>query len=59
MINMKMSTIVKSAATIAAAGTVAFMVSNSSPRTKKRLKKTTGRALHSIGNIVSDISAMM
>ncbi|MEG0614661.1 MAG: hypothetical protein RR540_02815 [Oscillospiraceae bacterium] len=56
---MKISTVLKSAAAIAAVGTVAYMVNSASPRTKRKIKRTTGKALHSFGNAVSDISSMM
>lgn len=56
---MKVSTVLKGAAAIAAVGTVAYMVSNSSPRTKRKIKKTTEKAMHSVGNAFSDMSAMM
>lgn len=56
---MKAATIVKSAATIAAVGTVAYMLSNTSPRTMRKMKRNAGKALQSFGSVVSSISAMM
>ncbi len=56
---MKTATIVKSAVTMAAIGTAAYMFNNTSARTKKKIKKTSVRALHSIGNIVDGISKIM
>ena len=59
MIEMKTATMIKSVATIAAAGTVAYMISSSSPSTRRKIKRTTGKALHSFGNVFNDISSMM
>ena len=56
---MKVATMVKSAAAIAAVGTVAYMYTSSTPRTKKKIKRTTEKALHSMGNMMNDISSMM
>ena len=57
--NMKAATIIKSAATVAAVGTVAYMLSNTSPRTMRKVKRNAGKVLQSVGSVVSNISAMM
>lgn len=56
---MKAATIIKSAATVAAVGTVAYMLSNTSPRTMRKVKRNAGKVLQSVGSVVNNISAMM
>lgn len=56
---MKMSSIVKTVAAVAAVGTAAFLYSNSSPRTKRRLKKTAGQYIHSMGEMMNSVSDMI
>jgi len=59
MMRMKAATIIRSAAAIATAGAVAYMLSNTSPRTMRKLKKNAGKALQSFGNVFNAISSMM
>lgn len=56
---MKVGTMVKSAVALTVVGTAMYMYSNSSARTKRRIKKTTEKALDSIGNTFNGISSMM
>lgn len=56
---MKASGIIKGVAAVAAVGTAAYLYSNSSPRAKRKIRKTTGKAMHSMGDALNDISCMM
>lgn len=56
---MKASSILKGAAAIAAVGTAAYLVSNSSPRTKRKMKKVAGKAMHSAGTAMNSVSDML
>ena len=56
---MKASTVIKGITAVAAVGTAAYLYSNSSPRTKRKIKKTTGKAIHSMTDMMNGISGMM
>ncbi len=56
---MKTSGIIKGLTAVAVVGTAAYLYSTSSPRTKRRIKRTAGRALHSAGEIMSGFSGIM
>lgn len=56
---MKMSSMIKGAAFLAAAGMAAYLYSSSSERTKRKIKRGTGRALHSAGETLESVSKIM
>lgn len=56
---MRVSTMIKTTAALAAVGTAAYMFSQASPASKRRMKRSAGRAIHSFGNVCNDISRMM
>lgn len=56
---MRVSTMIKTASTLAVVGTAAYMISQASPASKRKMKRSAGRAIHSFGNVCNDISRMM
>ncbi len=46
-------------ATGAVLGTAAYMVVNRTPSRGKTLKRNTGKALHTVGNLMENMSTMM
>ena len=50
---------VKGAAAIAAIGTAAYLYSASAPKTKRKIKRSTSKAVHSMGSAITDVSNMM
>ena len=56
---MRASSVIKGIAAVAAVGTAAYLYSNSSPRTKRKIKRTTGKAMHSMGEMMNGITGMM
>lgn len=56
---MEYKSIIKGAAVGMLAGTACYMISHSSNKKKKSLKRSTGKALRAIGSAVSCFSSMM
>lgn len=45
---MKIRTMMKGAAMMAAVGTACYLYNNASPASKRKVKRTAGKALHSL-----------
>lgn len=56
---MEYKSIIKGAAVGMLAGTACYMISRSSNKKKRSLKRNTGKAIRAIGNAVSCFSSMM
>ena len=56
---MEYKSIIKGAAVGMLAGTAYYMISHSSNKKKKSLKRSTGKAIKAIGSAVSCFSSMM
>lgn len=50
---MKASTMLKSAAALAVAGTAAYLYNAIPTSTKRKMRRTTGKAIHSLDNAVN------
>ena len=59
MIEMEIKPLMKGAAAGAAVGTVCYVISKSSDRQKKSLKRNTGKAIKAFGSVVEGFSDMM
>ena len=56
---MKIGTIVASAVALSAVGTAMYLYGNSTAKTKRKIKRTTEKAINSIGTAFEDISSLM
>lgn len=56
---MKVASVVKGVLAVAAIGTATYLYSNSSPRTKRKIKRTTSNAMHSVGDAMNDVAQMI
>ncbi len=56
---MEYKSIIKGAAVGMLAGTACYMISRSSAKKKKSLKRNTGKAIKAIGSAVSCFTSMM
>ena len=56
---MKISSIIKGTAAFALVGTAVYLYSSSTPRTQKKIRKTTGKALHSASDAFDNVARMM
>lgn len=57
--SMNVSAILTSAAVTAAVGTAAYMMTGRKKNTAKQIKKTAGKAVQAVGDIVDGISSLM
>lgn len=56
---MTMASVLKGVAAVAAVGTAAYLVSATSPRTKRKMKKVAEKTMHGVGTAMNNISDMM
>lgn len=56
---MKIKTIAKGVVIASAVGTACYMISNTTPRQRKHMKRTLSRSIRNIGSMCNDFSYLM
>lgn len=56
---MRLKTLAKGVVVCSAIGTACYMVSNSTPRQRRHLKKTLSKGMRSIGSMCNDFSYLV
>lgn len=56
---MKISTMIKTGTALAALGAAAYFYNQATPATRRKVKRSAGKAIHTFGDACNDISKMM
>lgn len=56
---MKISTMIKTGTALAVLGTAAYLYNQAAPATRKKVRRSAGKAIHTFGDACNDISRMM